>query len=51
MRHPREHWPGATSRSAGLLGHLSADAPYVSACGESGAQLGLDLVLDGFSPR
>ena len=39
MRHPREHWPGATSRSAGLMRHLSADSPYVSACGGSGAQL------------
>ena len=39
MRHPREHWPGATSRSAGLMGHLSADSPYVSACGGSAAQL------------
>ena len=39
MRHPREHWPGATSRSAVLTGHLSADGPYVSACGGSGAQL------------
>ena len=39
--HPcdRKRWPGATSRPAGLMGQLSAHAPYVSACGESGAQL------------
>ena len=35
----RECWPGATSRSAGLMGHLSADATYVLACGGSGVQL------------
>ena len=39
MRHPREHWPGATSRSVVPMEHLSADGPYVSACGGSGAQL------------
>ena len=33
------------------MGHGSADAPYVSASGESGAQLRLDLVLGRFSDR
>ena len=39
--HPwnRECWPGATSRSSGLMGHLSADGPCVSAWEGSGAPL------------